>query len=73
MILYEEEKVLQLLTDNLASLIDTIMHWVLIGTIILGCIFLIVGLIMITIKIFHKGHSKHNRKMIEKYNKKLPK
>ena len=52
--------------SNPLALVDSVMHYVLIATIILGCIFALIGLIFIIKRIRYSLQVKHNKKEREK-------
>jgi len=56
---------------DIATLIDTIMHWILIGTIVLGSIFALIGLIMIIKRVRYGAQMQHNKQELSKYKKRL--
>lgn len=60
---------ISLIANSTMILIDNIMKYVLIGTIILGVIFLCTGLIMIAKQIKYSMQVRHNKQEIEKYKK----
>jgi len=60
-----------LLADDIAFLVDSIFYWILVGTIVLGSIFALIGLIMAIKKIRYDCQMNHNKKEVEKYRKRL--
>lgn len=52
--------------SNPLALVDSIMHYVLIATIVLGCIFALIGLIFIIKRVRYSLQVKHNKKEREK-------
>ena len=48
--------------SNPLALADSIMHYVLIATIVLGCIFALIGLIFIIKRVRYSLQVKHNKK-----------
>lgn len=56
-----------LLCDSTANLIATIMNYVWIGTIVLGVLILMIGVIMIIKRIKYRLQMRHNKKVLKEY------
>ena len=60
------------LLDAPLNMIATIMHYVLIGTIVLGCLILLVFVVMIAKRMKYNSQMRKNKKQKEKIIKKEP-
>ncbi len=60
------------LLDGALSTVSNVMHWVLISTIILGCLILIVFLVLITKRIIYNRQMKENKQQRKKIIKNEP-
>ena len=60
-----------LLEMDIGALVNSIMHWILIGTIILGSIFALIGLIMIIKRTRYGVQMRHNKTEVTEYKKRL--